>query len=153
MTELSLEVVRSERSVWDSCRRWYPLWGEGDVRDGGQHDGGQHELVDAEHDGGDARAADGGLLEDALQAKVLCGMVSLQQLRNGRGIRTQVTDERAAGLAERQRNGHMVDGVWAGGTCVSWGTLNREAPVRLCNAASRSACNFELRFVDGPGSL
>ncbi|KZP10907.1 glutamine synthetase/guanido kinase [Athelia psychrophila] len=40
-------------------------------------------------------------------------------------------------------------GVGAGGTYVSWGTENREAPVRLCNAASRSACNFELRFVDG----
>ncbi|KAF7971319.1 hypothetical protein HWV62_21400 [Athelia sp. TMB] len=43
----------------------------------------------------------------------------------------------------------MMDGAWSGGTYVSWGTENREAPVRLCNAASSSSRNFELRFVDG----
>ncbi|KZP04099.1 glutamine synthetase/guanido kinase [Athelia psychrophila] len=52
-------------------------------------------------------------------------------------------------LPQTSSYGRMVDGVWAGGTYVSWGTENREAPVRLCNAASRSARNFELRFVDG----
>jgi len=41
------------------------------------------------------------------------------------------------------------DGVWSGGTYVCWGTDNREAPVRLCNANSPSARNFELRFIDG----
>jgi glutamine synthetase len=41
------------------------------------------------------------------------------------------------------------DGVWSGGTYVCWGTDNRETPVRLCNAASPSARNFELRFIDG----
>jgi hypothetical protein len=41
------------------------------------------------------------------------------------------------------------DGVWSGGTYVSWGTDNREAPVRLCNANSPSSRNFELRFIDG----
>jgi hypothetical protein len=39
--------------------------------------------------------------------------------------------------------------VWSGGTYVCWGTDNREAPVRLCNANSPSARNFELRFIDG----
>ncbi|KAF7967791.1 hypothetical protein HWV62_33029 [Athelia sp. TMB] len=43
----------------------------------------------------------------------------------------------------------MMDGAWSGGTYVSWGTENREAPVRLCNAASSSSRNFELRFIDG----
>ncbi|KZP10924.1 glutamine synthetase/guanido kinase [Athelia psychrophila] len=52
-------------------------------------------------------------------------------------------------LPQTSSYGRMVDGVWAGGTYVCWGTENREAPVRLCNAASRSARNFELRFVDG----
>ncbi|KZP11400.1 glutamine synthetase/guanido kinase [Athelia psychrophila] len=52
-------------------------------------------------------------------------------------------------LPQTSSYGRMVDGVWAGGTYVSWGTENREAPVRLCNAASRSARNFELRFIDG----
>ena len=28
----------------------------------------------------------------------------------------------------------MVDGVWSDGKYVSWGTENREAPVRLCGA-------------------
>ena len=41
------------------------------------------------------------------------------------------------------------DGVWSGGTYICWGTDNREAPVRLCNANSPSARNFELRFIDG----
>jgi glutamine synthetase len=41
------------------------------------------------------------------------------------------------------------DGVWSGGTYVCWGTDNREAPVRLCNAACPSSRNFELRFIDG----
>lgn len=43
----------------------------------------------------------------------------------------------------------VVDGVWSGGTYVSYGTENREAPVRLTNAASPSSRNFELRFIDG----
>jgi glutamine synthetase len=41
------------------------------------------------------------------------------------------------------------DGVWSGGTYVCWGTDNREAPIRLCNASSSRSRNFELRFVDG----
>jgi len=43
----------------------------------------------------------------------------------------------------------MLDGVWSGGTYVCWGTENREAPIRLTNAASPSSRNFEIRFVDG----
>lgn len=43
----------------------------------------------------------------------------------------------------------VVDGVWSGGTYISYGTENREAPVRLTNAASPGSRNFELRFIDG----
>jgi glutamine synthetase len=43
----------------------------------------------------------------------------------------------------------MVDGVWSGGTHVCWGTDNREAPVRLCNASSPASRNFELKALDG----
>jgi glutamine synthetase len=43
----------------------------------------------------------------------------------------------------------VADGVWSGGTYVSYGTENREAPVRLTNAASPASRNFELRFIDG----
>ena len=43
----------------------------------------------------------------------------------------------------------MVDGVWSGGTYICWGTDNREAPVRLCNAFSPPARNFELKCLDG----
>jgi glutamine synthetase len=46
----------------------------------------------------------------------------------------------------------VVDGVWSGGTYVSYGTENREAPVRLTNAAAPAARNFELRFIDGTAS-
>ncbi|KAK0238917.1 hypothetical protein EDD85DRAFT_828447 [Armillaria nabsnona] len=44
---------------------------------------------------------------------------------------------------------HVADGVWSGGTYVCWGTENREAPIRLTNAASPMSRNFELRFLDG----
>jgi glutamine synthetase len=43
----------------------------------------------------------------------------------------------------------MVDGVWSGGTYVCWGTDNREAPVRLCNAFSPPSRNFEIKCLDG----
>ncbi|KAF8908595.1 hypothetical protein CPB84DRAFT_1703615 [Gymnopilus junonius] len=43
----------------------------------------------------------------------------------------------------------MMDGVWSGGTYVCWGTDNREAPIRLCNASSPSSRNFELKTLDG----
>ena len=43
----------------------------------------------------------------------------------------------------------MVDGVWSGGTYVCWGTDNREAPVRLCNASSPPSRNIELKCLDG----
>lgn len=57
-------------------------------RTDGEHgrDGGEHELVDAEEDGGDARAADGRFLEDALERKVL-----------------EVANVRRAGLGEGER--------------------------------------------------
>ncbi|EDR06640.1 uncharacterized protein LACBIDRAFT_328500 [Laccaria bicolor S238N-H82] len=43
----------------------------------------------------------------------------------------------------------MVDSAWSGGTYVCWGTDNREAPIRLCNATSPSSRNFEVKCVDG----
>lgn len=43
----------------------------------------------------------------------------------------------------------VADGIWSGGTYVSYGNENREAPVRLTNAASPSSRHFELRFIDG----
>ncbi|KAJ3805737.1 hypothetical protein F5876DRAFT_81451 [Lentinula aff. lateritia] len=41
-----------------------------------------------------------------------------------------------------------VDGVWSGGTYVSWGTENREAPIRLTNVASPNSRRYECRFID-----
>lgn len=46
----------------------------------------------------------------------------------------------------------MADGLWTGGTYVSWGTENREAPIRLSNGTSPSSRNFEMRFIDGTAS-
>ncbi|KAJ8515870.1 hypothetical protein ONZ45_g6764 [Pleurotus djamor] len=43
----------------------------------------------------------------------------------------------------------MVDGAWAGGTYVCWGSENREVPVRLCNPSSQSSKNFEVKLLDG----
>ena len=43
----------------------------------------------------------------------------------------------------------MVDGPWSGGTYVCWGTDNRKAPIRLCNATCPASRNFEVKCVDG----
>jgi glutamine synthetase len=43
----------------------------------------------------------------------------------------------------------MVDGVWSGGTYVSWGIEHKETPVRLCNPHSPSSRNFEFKTLDG----
>jgi glutamine synthetase len=43
----------------------------------------------------------------------------------------------------------MLDGIWSGGTYVCYGMDNREAPIRLCNAASPHSRNFEFRTMDG----
>jgi len=43
----------------------------------------------------------------------------------------------------------MVDGVSSGGTYVCWGTDNREAPIRLCNATSPTSRNLEMKCLDG----
>ncbi|KAI4520888.1 hypothetical protein K525DRAFT_239764 [Schizophyllum commune Loenen D] len=42
----------------------------------------------------------------------------------------------------------MFDGAWSGGTYVSWGTENRECPIRLANADSLTSRRFELRCSD-----
>ena len=47
----------------------------------------------------------------------------------------------------------MVDGAWSGGTYVCWGTDNREAPIRLCNATSPASRNFEVKCIDGTESV
>ena len=43
----------------------------------------------------------------------------------------------------------MIDYLSAGGTYVCWGTDNREAQIRLCNAFSPSSRNFEIKCLDG----
>ena len=43
----------------------------------------------------------------------------------------------------------MMDGVWSGGTYVSWGIEHKDTPVRLCNPHSPSSRNFELKTLDG----
>ncbi|KAF7354211.1 Glutamine synthetase/guanido kinase [Mycena venus] len=43
----------------------------------------------------------------------------------------------------------MEDGIFSGGTYVCWATNSREVPVRLCNAASPGARNFEIKQIDG----
>lgn len=43
----------------------------------------------------------------------------------------------------------VADGVWSGGTYISYGNENRESSVRVTNMASPSSRNFELRFIDG----
>lgn len=46
-----------------------------------------------------------------------------------------------------QSYARVADGVWSGGTYVSYGTDNREAPLRVCGA--RGARHFELKALDG----
>lgn len=43
----------------------------------------------------------------------------------------------------------MVDGIWSGGTYVTWGIEHKDTPVRLCNPHSPSSRNFELKTLDG----
>ncbi|KZT42362.1 glutamine synthetase/guanido kinase [Sistotremastrum suecicum HHB10207 ss-3] len=40
----------------------------------------------------------------------------------------------------------VKDGIWSGGTWVSWGRNNRECPIRICK--NQSGYNFEVRCVD-----
>ncbi|KAI8986824.1 FLU1-II [Trametes punicea] len=40
----------------------------------------------------------------------------------------------------------VLDGIWSGGTYASWGTDNREAPVRLCGPQGHH--HFEVKCVD-----
>ncbi|KAI5117124.1 hypothetical protein M0805_007971 [Coniferiporia weirii] len=51
-------------------------------------------------------------------------------------------------LPTRASYARMVDGVWSGGTWVSWGRDNREAPVRLCGRGAANV-HFEVKSVDG----
>ena len=46
--------------------------------------------------------------------------------------------------------GRVMDGIWSGGTYPSWGSDQREAPVRLCGAQGQH--HFEVRFIDGTAS-
>ena len=43
----------------------------------------------------------------------------------------------------------MVDGAGSGGTYVCWGTDNREAPIRLCNATYPASRNLQVKCVGG----
>ncbi|KAJ6466605.1 hypothetical protein C8R47DRAFT_1326242 [Mycena vitilis] len=64
------------------------------------------------------------------------------------GVLAHLPAVAALTLPTRASYQRLVDGVWSGGTYVCWGTENREAPVRLTNAASPASRNFELRFID-----
>lgn len=46
----------------------------------------------------------------------------------------------------------VADGIFSGGTYVSWGTDNREVPVRLTNATEPASRNFEMKMLDGTAS-
>lgn len=43
----------------------------------------------------------------------------------------------------------MLDGIWSGGTYISWGTENRESPIRLSGSRSGGGHHFEVRCIDG----
>jgi glutamine synthetase len=43
----------------------------------------------------------------------------------------------------------MADGVWAGGTYISYGTEHRDVPMRITNFTSPISRNFEMRVLDG----
>lgn len=43
----------------------------------------------------------------------------------------------------------VQDGIWSGGTYACWGVEHRETPLRVCNHASPSSRNFELKMMDG----
>ncbi|TEB34253.1 FLU1-II [Coprinellus micaceus] len=45
--------------------------------------------------------------------------------------------------------GRVRDGIWSGGTFACWGVEHRETPLRVCNPASPSSRNFELKMMDG----
>jgi len=71
-------------------------------------------------------------------------------------------------LPIRASYARMLDGIWSGGTWVSWGENNRETPIRLCVPPTRSPArpepaspstaptssgnHFEVRCVDGTSS-
>lgn len=51
-------------------------------------------------------------------------------------------------LAEEESYQRVMAGIWAGGEWVTWGTQNREAPLRKCGAG-----HWELKVVDGTGNM
>ena len=67
-------------------------------------------------------------------------------------------------LPVRASYARMLDGIFSGGTWVSWGRDSREAPVRLCvpptralasgqaEPSSPSGNHFEIRCIDGTSS-
>ncbi|KAI0324637.1 FLU1-II [Cubamyces sp. BRFM 1775] len=62
------------------------------------------------------------------------------------GILTHLPAICALTLPTAASYARMLDGIWAGGTYASWGTYNREAPVRLCGPQGHH--HFELKCVD-----
>ncbi|EKM52265.1 uncharacterized protein PHACADRAFT_260518 [Phanerochaete carnosa HHB-10118-sp] len=66
------------------------------------------------------------------------------------GVLTHASALCALTLPTRYSYARVVDGVWSGGTYVSWGTEQREAPVRLTGAQGQH--HFEVRFIDGTAS-
>jgi glutamine synthetase len=43
----------------------------------------------------------------------------------------------------------VADGVWSGGTYVSWGRDTRETPMRICGSPKTGSGHFEFRPLDG----
>jgi glutamine synthetase len=56
-------------------------------------------------------------------------------------------------LPLRSSYDRKIEGIWAGETYVSWGSDNKEAPIRLCGATAPAARNFEVKCVDGTANF
>ncbi|KAI0343382.1 glutamine synthetase/guanido kinase [Trametopsis cervina] len=62
------------------------------------------------------------------------------------GVLSHIPALCALTLPTKYSYARVVDGIWSGGTYVSWGTDNREAAVRLSGSPGQH--RFECRFVD-----
>ncbi|OSD07879.1 FLU1-II protein [Trametes coccinea BRFM310] len=62
------------------------------------------------------------------------------------GILTHLPATCALTLPTAASYARMIDGIWSGGTYASWGTDNREAPIRLTGPPGHH--HFELKCVD-----
>lgn len=63
------------------------------------------------------------------------------------GVLTHLRGLAAVILPTAQSYSRVQDGIWSGGTYVSYGTDNRETPIRVCGP--QGARHFELKAHDG----